>query len=277
MESQRILNSIKVPVVHLGGIGHLKGYNEDFDSLFCNGKPWEDYKLNFNNNGILKIQVGEGCNDNCSYCGDKAVVGDLKSYPIDYILKQIKGDFHTVELIGDDVGAWGQDIGLNFISLLKSVLPFVKNLIMQEVNIKYLIKYSTEFYPLLKTGKIKNMVIAFQSGNTETLKQMERGYTKEQLEYLINMLKDSNVNLRFHCIVGFPTETIEQFKDTIDILKMGFRAGSIFKFEPRPDTKAYDMEDNKDVDKCIELIKSELSGMYKINEQEDKLFLRWIK
>jgi tRNA A37 methylthiotransferase MiaB len=259
-------------VVHLGGIGNLYGIEEKYDSIFSTKTKWADYKKNMIERGVLKIQVGEGCNDNCSYCGDKAIVGNLKSYDIDYIKSQIKGDYHTIELIGDDVGAWGQDIGKSFIDLLDSVLPHTNSLIMQEVNIKYLIKYKTGLERILKTGKLRNIVVAFQSGNDFTLKLMQRGYTKRQIIELIELLKKYNVMLRFHCILGFPNETAEMFKDTIDILNLGFRAGSVFLFQRRKGTKAYNMPENKEVNECKKLL-LDIVG-YKINQQEDKFFLR---
>jgi tRNA A37 methylthiotransferase MiaB len=171
------------------------------------------------------------------------------------------------------VGAWGQDKDDSIINLLNPITNYPVEIKMQEVNVKWLIKYLKEFEWILKTRKIKQMVVAFQSGNDRILKLMERGYTQKQLRELLDMLVKYNVVMRFHAILDFPSETLNEFGDTMQIIiDYPFRAGSIFKFQSRPNTKAFNMEQNNyqfHLDINIE--------GYKTTEQEDKYYLRRIK
>jgi tRNA-2-methylthio-N6-dimethylallyladenosine synthase len=74
---------------------------------------------------------------------------------------------------------------------------------------------------------------------------MDRGYTKEEYLEKIQMLREYKKGITFSTdvIVGFPTETEEDFEHTLDLLeKVRFEQVFSFKFSPRPDTPAYSME-----------------------------------
>ena len=69
---------------------------------------------------------------------------------------------------------------------------------------------------------------------------MNRGYTVEDFKYAIQTIKRKfpNIKIRTQCIVGFPTETDEEFNDTINFLdEMNFSFVEVYKFQPRPMTK----------------------------------------
>lgn len=196
-------------------------------------------------NKVFYVQIAHGCSDDCSYCGDKLIVKDLKSKPIELCLSEIReginGGYRNIELIGDDVGAYGTEYGYTLIELLDGIanIGVSINLTMQEVNIKYLIKYKQQFNYMLGRINIEFLVIAFQSGNSRVLKLMNRGYSREELISLLDLLHSYDVKMRFHAIVGFPTETLEEYKDTIDaIIYGGFMSGSLFKYEDRKYAKS---------------------------------------
>jgi tRNA-2-methylthio-N6-dimethylallyladenosine synthase len=92
----------------------------------------------------------------------------------------------------------------------------------------------------------KQIHVPLQSGSTEVLKQMKRGYTKEwflnRCEKIRSMVPD--VRISTDIIVGFPGETDEQFEDTIDVIeKVKFDAIFNFKYSPRPHTEAANRTD----------------------------------
>ena len=87
--------------------------------------------------------------------------------------------------------------------------------------------------------------LPFQAGSDRILKLMDRGYTKEEYIEKIEKVKDriKDIALSTDIIVGFPTETEDDFLHTLDVVeRVKFEQIFSFKFSPRPGTPAYDME-----------------------------------
>ncbi len=85
-----------------------------------------------------------------------------------------------------------------------------------------------------------------QSGSNNILRKMQRGYTQEKYLEKLQLAKDTikNVSLTTDIIVGFPGETDDDFEETMYVIEKGqFDAVYMFKFSPRPGTKAADYED----------------------------------
>ena len=92
-----------------------------------------------------------------------------------------------------------------------------------------------------------------QSGSNKILRKMQRGYTQEKYLEKLNLAKETilNVSLTTDIIVGFPGETDDDFLETLKVIKEGqFDAVYMFKFSPRPGTKADSMK-NEYVSKSI--------------------------
>lgn len=198
--------------------------------------------------GTYVVQVAHGCADQCSYCGDKLIVKDLRSKPLDQCVAEVRRGidegYTRIELLGDDVGAYGLDLGLTVADLLRKIvsLPGDFSLSLQEVNVKYLIRHLDELDAILSSRRLSWLVVAFQSGNDRILQLMNRGYTRSQLEELLSLLSKHGVRKRFHAIAGFPTESSEEFADTLSIIQGGrFVSGSLFRYEDRVYAPAYKM------------------------------------
>ena len=115
--------------------------------------------------------------------------------------------------------------------------------------------------------------VPLQSGSSDILSKMHRGYNKEKFLQKVDMIRGiiPNVSLTTDIIVGFPGETDDDFQDTMDIVKyVEFDSVYMFQFSPRPGTRAYDMEDEY-VDQDI--IKKRFQIAKKLNE----FFLRHSK
>ena len=101
---------------------------------------------------------------------------------------------------------------------------------------------SPELFELMaKSNKIKkHLHLPFQSGSDRILRLMNRGYTKNDYLKLVSSYKEIvGGTLSTDVIVGFPTETEEDFLQTKEVLeKVRFKYAYIFKYSPRPRTKA---------------------------------------
>lgn len=184
------------------------------------------------------IQVGRGCLHHCSYCVDKLTVGNLVSKPVSEIVSEfedgLKKGHKLFLLLADDLGAYGQDMGANFVELLGRLTAYSGNYIirLEELNVKWLIKYEDEFCALMERArdKFSSWIIGFQSGNDRILGLMKRGYTRAQVLSLLENLKN-RISLHCHVVIGFPTETESEFMDSIDLIEKGyFQSGDLFVY-----------------------------------------------
>lgn len=216
---------------------------EAMDQLFADRLSMKDVPYGNTSpaeQGAWSIMVGRGCDSGCTYCGDKPIVGPLISFPLDSILEQMRqglaqGATHF-DFVGDDVGAWGRDVNRSIIDLLDAatMLNGDYTITMQEVNIKYLIRHIHEFDTILQREKIPFLVVAFQHVVDRVLALMKRGYRGAEVEALVSLLERHGVKIRFHALVGFPSETAAELERNLQfICSHDFLSGSCFLYRPR--------------------------------------------
>lgn len=206
------------------------------------------------------IRVSWGCASNCSYCAIKKAVGGLKSKTIEECVNEIKrgleNEYNFFVLTGDDVGAYGIDIGSNLSKLLDELtnIPGKYEISITDLNPWWIIRYFDDLVEILKRGKIIHMNIPFQSGNARILKLMKRyddiniiTNTYQKLRKMFPEIAISTQN-----IVGFPTETEEEFMETLFLIKnIGFDFGAIYSFSLRSGTPAFTIEPKVSKDEII--------------------------
>ena len=116
---------------------------------------------------------------------------------------------------------------------------------LPNVNPRFLIDMIPEFREIIRTGKIEAMGIGVQSGNNRILKLMNRGYRIEDYKEAVSILKSEYppLNIRTNIIVGFPSETEEEFEDTLKLIKeIDFAFADVHRYSPRSKTKAAKMK-----------------------------------
>ena len=196
------------------------------------------------------VIIMEGCNNFCSYCIVPYVRGRERSRPskdilneIKLLIKQGKSKF---TLLGQNVNSYAGDIP--FIELLKraSDIPGVKELSFVTCHPK---DASIELFKLMaEMPNIKKYLhLPFQSGSNRILKLMNRGYTIERYIGLAKAFKEivPGGYLSTDIIVGFPSESEDDFLATKAVLgQIEFGSAYIFKYSPRPYSKAADMTDD---------------------------------
>ena len=200
-------------------------------------------------NSIIQIiQISEGCNGMCTYCIVRLAKGKLFSYPEEEIIKQaksaVKGGCKEIWLTSQDNSAYGQDINTNLVSLLEKIISikgdFKIRIGMMDPN--NLILILDDLIKLIKSDKIfKFFHIPVQSGNDDILKKMERPYTIKEFKKIIKKLRKETpeITISTDIICGFPSETEEQFNDSVKLIKeIKPDVLNISRFWPRPGTKA---------------------------------------
>lgn len=205
-------------------------------------------------NKIIEIiPICEGClGEPCAYCKVKSARGELFSYPIEEIKKQIetalKEGVKEIWLTAQDTGCYGKDIGLNLPALLNELLkiPGDYKIRLGMLNPNHVLEFLDELINVFKSDKIfKFMHIPFQAGSDEVLKRMRRKYTAKQFIEIVKKFRQEipNITIATDVICGFPEETIEDFYKSIDIVsEIKPDVLNISRFWPRPKTEAEKMD-----------------------------------
>jgi len=204
------------------------------------------------------VPISSGCLGYCAYCSVKLVKGKLKSYPIEQIIKEVKSALKDgckeIWLTSQDTGSYGKDIGTGIIELLNEIVSIEGGFMVRlgMMNPNHAIGILDELIEVYKDPKIfKFLHIPVQSGNDEILQLMKRQYLVKDFKKIVEKFREhfDNITLATDIICGFPTETKEQFQDSISLMeKLKLDVINISKFNARPGTEAYKMEQVKGED-----------------------------
>jgi tRNA A37 methylthiotransferase MiaB len=196
------------------------------------------------------VEISKGCLGNCTYCVIRCSRGRLKSRPIHEIIDEIKNgiknDINEILLTATETAAYGLDIGTDFSSLLEEILKIITNqhILIFYANPKWLIGEWNNLESVFASGKIHFIHLSLNGGSNNVLKKMNRGYTLEEFENLINDIKKSSPStvLQTQVITGFPGETEADFKTTLDFFRRTyFHNVQVHTFDPRNGTEAASM------------------------------------
>jgi len=197
------------------------------------------------------VRISWGCTGNCAYCVINKAIGPLKSKPFDECVsdfkKGIEAGYKKIVITADDVGAYGIDTDSDFPTLLDKLtsIPGDHEISVQDLHPQWVVKYIDKLIPIFERDKITSVNIALQSGCSKILKLMNRYSDVEKMHDALQKLKNSNSKLSFdtHFILGFPTETHEDFLQTMEFIKnLNFDMGFIYRFSCKTGTKAETIE-----------------------------------
>ena len=205
------------------------------------------------NNLKAWVSVMYGCNNFCSYCIVPYVRGRERSRRPEEIIAEVKeliaAGYKDITLLGQNVNSYGKDldIGVDFADLIGT---------LAELEGDFWLRFMTS-HPKDATRKLfdtiashdkiaKQFHLPFQSGNDRVLKEMNRHYDSAQYLALVDYGRSvmPELVLTSDVIVGFPSETEEEFEDTIRLIeRVRYDALFTFIFSPRPGTPAAKMDD----------------------------------
>lgn len=191
------------------------------------------------------VSIMRGCDKFCSFCIVPFTRGRERSRTIESIVTEVKKavdeGYVEITLLGQNVNSYKHE-KKSFADLLLAVsdIPGVKRIRYtsphpQDINVELL-------EIMASRNNICNYVhFPMQSGSNEVLKRMNRTYTREHFFNMAKKIREimPNCGLSTDIIVGFPGETDEQFRETLDLMeKIKFNSAYTFKYSPRPYTKA---------------------------------------
>jgi len=201
------------------------------------------------------VKIMEGCDNFCSYCVVPYLRGRERSRPSEEILGEIKNlidkGVKYITLLGQNVNSYGRGLkeNMTFTVLLRRIDKVADG----RAEIDFMTSHPKDagvdlFKAISQLGSLsKKLHLPIQSGSNKVLKRMKRGYTVERYKKLARdfrkIVKDGKISSDF--IVGFPGERNADFNETLKVVKeIQFDAAYIFKYSPRPFTKASKFKDS---------------------------------
>ena len=196
----------------------------------------------------LKIQ--EGCNNRCTYCTIPSIRGDLTSRSVTDIEEEfrflLEHGFREINIIGQDITAYGKDTGSTLEELLHRLLRRAGD---YHVRLMYLhpkgIRNSLIDLIRQETRVIPYLDIPIQHSEDIILSAMGRGHSKTDLEKLLGTVRDAlpDATLRTSLIVGFPGETDDDFRSLCEFIeRWEFDMLGVFMYSREEGTPAYRMK-----------------------------------
>ena len=200
------------------------------------------------------VNIMYGCDKFCTYCIVPYTRGKQRSRIPSDILNEVKDlinkGYSEVTLLGQNVNAYGKDFkDLDY--KMENLLEDVAKTGIKRV--RFVTSHPWDFTDnmidvIAKYDNICNYIhLPVQSGSSSILKKMGRRYTKESYIELYNKIrkKIKNCSITTDIIVGFPSETKEDFNETLDLVnKCKFDGAYTFIYSPRENTPAARMVDN---------------------------------
>ncbi len=229
------------------------------------------------------LSVMYGCNNYCSYCIVPYVRGRERSRLPEDILSEarelISEGYKEITLLGQNVNSYGKDLEnpINFSELIKRL-----NALDGEFVIRFMTSHpkdATEelFKTMSECEKCESHIhLPLQSGNDRVLKEMNRVYDSEKYYSLVETARKymPDVVITTDIIVGFPSETDEEFEDTLKMVERArFDAMFTFIFSPRVGTPAAKMEDIHTREEKQVRFDKLLSVANKISEEQHAKYL----
>lgn len=200
------------------------------------------------------VNIMQGCNNFCTYCIVPYVRGREKSRKEENILKEIKdivkeGKYKKITLLGQNVNSYGKDLEkpISFAKLLHDICA-----IEGDFTLSFMTSHPKDLTDdvieaVRREDKIEKFIhLPAQSGNNRILKLMNRRYTREKYLEIIDKIRQQVPNCRITSdfIVGFPSETEEEFNDTCTLVQnVKFDSIFAFMYSPREGTVASNMPD----------------------------------
>jgi tRNA A37 methylthiotransferase MiaB len=169
------------------------------------------------------VLIAQGCVNDCSYCNIKKAKGKVVSRPEEAIEAEVRGLYdrgiRTVTLLADDCGSYGLDRDSDLPKLLTRLSRVAPDLRYKLYTVfpSLFLRYARQLEPFFAQRHVSYVCLPVQSGAPRVLDLMNRHYDPDRLAGAISRLRALNpeVFVYSHFIFNFPTETWEEFEQSI--------------------------------------------------------------
>jgi len=228
------------------------------------------------------VEIASGCLSECTFCQTKLSKGDLTSYRLGDIVRQVQTEIKEgckeVWLTSTDNGCYGFDIGTDLPSLVNAVTEIPGDFMIRigMMNPMYMPRIKESLIKSFNNDKVfKFLHIPVQCGSNKVLHDMKRGHTAETFREIVKKINEKfeKFTISTDIIVGFPSETEEDFQKTVDLLdEIKPDVVNLSKYSARPGTDAAEM---KQID-VIEMKRRSKIIFEQINKISIKNNKKWI-
>ncbi len=216
-----------------------------------NESDFDDMEISyFNTRTRALVKIEDGCENFCSYCIIPYARGKVRSKKPEKVLEEVerlaKNGYKEIVLTGIHTGHYGADLeNYDFSDLLRA-LEKIDGIDRIRISSIEIMELNDKFLNILKDSKkiVNHIHIPLQAGSDHVLKLMNRKYDKEYYLDRINKIRKIRPDMAVttDVIVGFPSETEEDFNETIEFIKkVNFAGGHVFPFSRRNGTPAAKM------------------------------------
>jgi tRNA-2-methylthio-N6-dimethylallyladenosine synthase len=250
------------------GIGVKLSRTETYEDI----EPYREEGLN------AWLSVMRGCDKFCTYCVVPFTRGRERSSKLESVVEDVRKlserGFREVTLLGQNVNSYS-DSENDFADLLVACANIAPNL-----RIRFMTSHPQDLsdkllYVISEHSNICNYIhLPVQAGSDRVLKEMNRTYTIEHYFGIIERARKiiPGVTFSTDIIAGFPTETEEEHKMTLDVMaKVRYDGAFMFKYSPRKGTRAFKMEDDIPEEvksrRLTEIIDQQLQIALEINQE----------
>jgi len=236
------------------------------------------------NSAVGIVEIASGCMSECTFCQTKLAKGDLSSYRLGDIVRQVQTEIKEgckeVWLTSTDNGCYGFDIGTDLPTLVNAVSEIPKDFMIRVgmMNPMYMSRIKQELVESYDNEKVfKFLHIPVQSGSNKVLNDMKRGHTSETFREIVKKTKDrfENFTISTDIIVGFPSETEEDFQKTLALLdETKPDVVNLSKYSARPGTDAAELKqiDAAEIKRRSKIIFEQIN---KISMESNKKWIGW--
>ena len=205
----------------------------------------------FKNKARVFLQIQNGCDHFCTYCIVPFTRGRSQSLPLETILNRVghfvQLGFKEIVLSGIDITSYGKELeNIDFSDVIISILnkyPTLERLRISSIDPKGI---DDKLFDLLTNESriMPHFHLSIQAGDNDVLKAMRRRHTREDVIKICNRILEKRPEVVFgsDLIAGFPTETDQMFKNTLNLIdEAHLSLMHVFPYSPRSGTIAASM------------------------------------
>lgn len=242
-------------------------FDKEFEDMFIDS-------MEGRTRAFVKIQ--DGCENFCTYCIIPYTRGKCRSKDKDKVLEEIRtlvnNGYKEIVLTGIHTGHYGEDSDISFPKLLSEIVKIP--LFRLRISSIEITELNDDFLDVLEKNKVivDHLHIPLQAGSNHILKLMNRKYDTKYFEDKIKEIRKirPNISITTDIIVGFPSETEEEFLETCAFAKkIGFSKIHVFPYSRRKGTKA-DLMPNQ-IDEKIK--KERVTRLMQISDELEREYL----